>query len=125
MTKALPRYLLAGSATLLLIGGIVHALALKKAMSAIASSNLQDFYAGALKSLWLIDSATLVILAIVFGVITVRPVLASGLVVALLALLPGATAALLYAFIGTFVPAHFLLTAAILAFCGGLLLAHT
>jgi hypothetical protein len=46
--------------------------------------------------------------------------LASGLVVALLAL--AATTALLYIFIGAFVPAHFLLTAAILAFAAGLLL---
>jgi hypothetical protein len=30
---------------------------------------LQDYYAGALKGLWVIDSATLVVLAIVLGVI--------------------------------------------------------
>lgn len=124
MTKALPRLLLAGSAALLFFGGIVHALALKKAVSAIASSNLQDFYAGALKGLWLIDSATLMVLATVLGVIAARPVLASGLVVALLGLVPATTAALLYFFIGAFVPAHFLLTAAILAFAAGRLLAY-
>jgi hypothetical protein len=58
MTKALPLLLLAGSAALLFFGGVVHVRALKKAVSAIASSNLQDFYAGALEGLWLIDSAT-------------------------------------------------------------------
>jgi len=124
MINSFPRYLLAASAALLLFGGIVHALAFKKAVSAVAASNLPTFYANALQGLWLIDSATLVTLAIVFGAIAAWPHMASGAVVALLALVPAATAALLYNFIGPFVPAHLLLGAAALAFSAGLLLAY-
>jgi hypothetical protein len=124
MINSFPRLLLAVSAALLLVGGMVHALAFKKAVSAVAASNLPTFYANALQGLWLIDSATLVTLAIVFGVIVAWPHMASGAVVALLALIPAATAALLYYFIGAFVPAHLLLGAAVLAFSAGLLLAY-
>ena len=94
----------------------MHALAYKKAVAAVATSNLAAFYAQALKGLWLIDSATLVTLAIAFGVLAARPALASGLVIALLALIPAATAALLYYFIGPSPPAHLLLFAAVLSF---------
>ena len=63
MHSLLSRLLLAASAALLLFGGAVHALAYKKAVAAVATSNLAAFYAQALKGLWLIDSATLGTLA--------------------------------------------------------------
>src|SRR5947207_14288143 len=116
MHSLLSRFLLTASAALLLFGGAVHALAYKKAVAALATSNLTAFYAQALKGLWLIDSATLVILSMSFGVLALRPALASALMIALLALIPAATAALLYYFIGPFPPAHLLLFAALLAF---------
>jgi hypothetical protein len=115
------RLLLTASAALLLFGGAVHALAYKKAVAAVAASNLAAFYVQALKGLWLIDSATLVTLAIVFGVLAARPTLASGIVVVLLALVPAATAALLYYFIGSSAPAHLLLVAAALTFFAAVL----
>jgi hypothetical protein len=122
MTSPLSRLLLLISAALLLFGGVVHALAFKKAVAAVADSNLAAFYARALKGLWLIDSATLIILACLFGLLAARPTMAGGLVVALMALIPAATAALLYYFIGAFMPAHLLLAAAALAFTAGLLI---
>lgn len=121
MTNPLPRFLLVISAAILLFGGAVHARAFKNTVAAVAASNLPAFYANALKALWLIDSATLVTLGIVFGLIAARPVMTSGSVVSLLALIPAATAVLLYYFIGVFVPAHLLLAAAALAFFAGLL----
>ncbi|TMG84839.1 MAG: hypothetical protein E6H78_08640 [Betaproteobacteria bacterium] len=122
MINSLPRLLLATSGVLLFFGGVVHAVAFKKAVSTVGNSNLDAFYANALKGLWLIDSATLVTLAIVLGLIAARPAIASGAVVAVLALIPAATAGLLYYFIGAFMPAHLNLAAAALALCGGLLL---
>src|SRR5256712_14051415 len=121
MHSLLSRLLLAASAALLLFGGAVHALAYKKAVAAVATSNLAAFYAQALKGLWLIDSATLVTLAIAFGVLAPRPPLASGLVIALLPLIPPATAALLYYLIGPSPPAHLLLFASTLSFSGAAL----
>jgi hypothetical protein len=102
----------------------VHAFAYKKAVAAVAISNLAAFYAQALKGLWLIDSATLVILALSFGVLALRPALASALVIALLALIPAATAGLLYYFIGPSPPAHLLLFAAALTFLAAALRAN-
>jgi hypothetical protein len=124
MSSLLSRFLLAASAALLLLGGAVHALAYKKAVAAVAASSLADFYAQALKGLWLIDSATLVILAISFGVLAFRPASASPLVIALLAVIPAATAGLLYYFIGPFPPAHLLLLAAVLTFSAAALRAN-
>ena len=121
MTNPFPRFLLVVSAAILLFGGAAHTRAFKQAVAAIAASNLPAFYASAFKALWLIDSATLVGLGIVFALIAARPVIASGLIVALLALIPAATAVLLYYFIGAFVPAHLLLAAAAMAFFAGLL----
>jgi len=124
MHSLLSRFLLAASAALLLFGGAVHAFAYKKAVAAVATSNLAAFYAQALKGLWLIDSATLVILALSFGVLALRPALASALVIALLALIPAATAGLLYYFIGPSPPAHLLLFAAALTFLAAALRAN-
>jgi len=119
-----PRYLLAGSSAILVLGGLMHARAFRKAVAAANASDLPAFYAGSLKALWLIDSATLITLAVVFGFVAARPGSAAPTVVVLLALIPAATAALLYAFIGPFLPAHMLLTAAVLAGIAGGLLAR-
>lgn len=125
MTRVLPRFLLLVSAVILLFGGTVHTRAFKGALAVVADSNLPTFYGNALKALWLIDSATLATLGIVFGLLAFRPTLTSGMIISLLALIPAATAVLLYYFIGAFVPAHLLLTAAILAFIAGLLRVRT
>ena len=125
MTRTLPRLLLLVSAVILLFDGAVHTRAFNGALAAVANSNLPAFYGNALKALWLIDSVTLVTLGIVFGLIAFRPTLTSGVIISLLALIPAVSAVLLYNFIGAFVPAHLLLTAAVLAFMAGLLRART
>lgn len=122
MNTVLPRWFLAVAAALLLFGAAMHTSAFPRTQAAVTTSNLPAFFGQALKALWLIDSVTLVTLGIVFGLVAARPTLASGVVVALLVLVPAATAALLYRFIGTgFAPAHLLLLAAALAFVAGLL----
>jgi hypothetical protein len=61
--------------------------------------------------LWLADSTTLIGLALIFGVLALRPNSVSRPVLLLLALVPGATTALLYWFLGPFYAAHMLLLA--------------
>jgi hypothetical protein len=121
MANSLSRIFLAASAVLLLFGGAVHTLAFKKAVAAAAGSDLAPFFSKALKGLWLIDSTMLITLAIVFGLIAVRPVMASRVVVALLTLMPAVVAVLLYCFIGAIMPAHLLVVVAALGFASALL----
>lgn len=99
----------------------MHARAYGKAAAAVASSSLPEFYGNSLKALWLVDSATLLVLSAVFGLIAARPALGSGAVMILLALIPGATAALLYTFMGMFLPAHMLLASTIMTVAASIL----
>ena len=119
MAKAFPRLLLAVSAILLAFGGIMHARAFGGTVAAVAASNLPTFYAKSLKALWLIDSATLLTLSVIFGLIASRPYMARRPVILLLAVVPGATAYFLYRFLGNFLPAHMLVAAAVTAALGG------
>ncbi|MBV9573036.1 MAG: hypothetical protein JOY93_03205 [Acidobacteriales bacterium] len=120
MTLQVSRYLLGTAALLSALGAAIHAGAFKKAASAIEASDLPRFYASSSKALWLADSATLLILAFIFGVIAARPSLASAGLLFLLALVPAATAILIYTFVGNFPAAHLLLTIAVLVFLAAL-----
>jgi hypothetical protein len=106
------RVLLAIPAILLAFGGVTHGRAFAKAASAVAASNLDQFFGRALKALWLMDSAGMFVLAAICVTMSIRPQAASPLVLALLSLIPFSTAALLYGFIGNFLPAHMLMVAA-------------
>lgn len=114
--KRTQRLLLVLSSLLSAIGGTVHAAAFEKAQVMIAASNLPNFYAGSSKALWLADSATLLILAAIFGLLAARPSSGARLAVMLVALIPAATAVLLYVFLGNFLAGHLLLAIAILVF---------
>jgi hypothetical protein len=118
--KIFARFLLALAALLLAVGAVMHASAFNKILSAIASSDLAPFAAKSLKVLWLQDSAICFILAAVFGFIAARPFTTVKWVILLLALIPAATAALIYTFIGSFIGGHIMLAAAVAAFVGGL-----
>jgi hypothetical protein len=120
MVKRTPRFLLAFASFLSALGGVIHAAAFKKALRAIAASNLPGFYGSSSKGLWLADSATLFILAAIFGLIAAKPTTATRPLVMLVALIPAATAALLYTFLGNFLAGHLLLTIAALAFVAAL-----
>ena len=117
--KRLSFALLLFSAALLAFSALMHTRAFGKA--AVAASALAEFYGNALKALWLIDSATMLVLAVLFTVAAFKPAAVSGLGLMLLAVIPAATAALLYTFIGSFLPAHILLATALMIATAGLL----
>jgi hypothetical protein len=104
------RVLLLVSSLLLAAGGIIHAVAFKRFDA--AADALPRFYANASRALWLIDSATQFILAGGFAWIAARPSIASAGAVAVMGLIPAATAALIYAFLGAFGAGHLLAAAA-------------
>ena len=116
------RVLIGIAALFLALGGSMHLLAYPKAVAAVAASNLAEYFGNALKALWLMDSAGMYALALACALIAARPGAASGIVVAILGLIPAATAVLLYVFIGSFVGAHVLLLTALALFAGGALL---
>jgi hypothetical protein len=117
--KPLGRILLAFSAILLGIGAWIHTSAFNKMSAAVAKSDLIPFVAKSLRILWLEDSVVLLVLAITFAMIAAWPSAATKWVIVLLALIPAATAALVYYFVGSFIAGHILLTAAIAAILGG------
>jgi hypothetical protein len=121
MARPLPKLLLTFAALLLAVGAVMHASAFNKIVSALADSNLVPFAANSLKVLWLADSAISLLLAAVFALIATRPSAATRWVTVLLALIPAATAGLIYTFIGGFIGAHIMLAAAVAAFVGGLM----
>jgi len=120
MARLSARALLVVASALLLVGGVLHAVAFNGAVSVLAAAPMPPFYSGSFKALWLIDSATLVSLGGLLLFIAVRPGLASGWALAVLALIPGATAALIYAFVGAFFPVYMLITAAVAVLVAGL-----
>lgn len=103
------RLLFGLAAALLLVGGWTHAAAYPKVVAAVAGSNLPAYFGNALKALWLMDSSGMFVLAAACGLVGIRPTAASGSLMMLLALIPAATAVLLYLFIGRFLGAHLLL----------------
>ncbi len=113
MRKLFPRMLLGLVGVILAAGGLMHARAYGRTVAALAGSNLAAFYAASFKALWLIDSATLITLAVLCGVLVLRPAWAAGPVIVVLAAIPAGTAFFLYRFIGTFLPAHLLTAAAV------------
>jgi hypothetical protein len=120
MVNRVPRLLLAFAALLLASGSVMHAAAFNKILSAVTNSNLVPFAANSLKALWIADSATCLILAAIFGFVAARPGAATRWVIVLLGLVPLATAALIYKFIGPFIGGHILIVSAAAAIAGGL-----
>jgi hypothetical protein len=120
--KSLSRWFLLFAALLLLLGAIMHTSAFPRTQSAVAAApSLAPFFGQSLKALWLIDSVTLLTLSGIFSLAALSPGSISGLLVALLALVPVGTAILLYVFLGRFAPAHLLLLAGLLALTAGML----
>jgi hypothetical protein len=122
MVTTAPRFLLAVSSLVLALGSVAHAAAFSRAATALSMPGLPPFIAGSSKALWLSDSSTLLIVAVAFALIALRPAAASGAVVMVIALIPAATAVLIYRFLGPFYAGHMLLAAAAAAFLAGLLL---
>jgi hypothetical protein len=118
--NGMARYFLAFSSLILGAGGLMHAAAFNRAAAAVASASLPPFFANSFKALWLIDSATQLILAALLAAIAARPAVATRPVVLLLAFIPAATAGLIYRFVGSFFAGHLLAAAAAGILLGGL-----
>ena len=117
----LARVLWAIPAVLLLGGGALHAAAFGKAARAIAAADLPVFFAHAFMGLWLIDSATLILVGLAFGWLAWRPGAAARPVAVLLGLIPIANGSLVYLFVGRFPPAHVLVIGGLLAIVAALI----
>ena len=119
----LPRALLAGAAAIFAGGGLLHAVAyFSKAHLLIEGASVKAFFGNELKVLWLADSTTLAGVALILGFLSLRPASVSRALLLLLALVPGATTALLYAYLGPFYAAHLLLLGTAMVVIAALLL---
>lgn len=78
------------------------------------------FAVKSLKILWLEDSVVLFALAITFAFVAIRPSAATRWAIVLIALIPAATAALVYYFVGAFIGGHVLVISGVAAILGGL-----
>ena len=120
MNSRVSRLLLAASAAICAFGSVMHAVAyVAKARASIVSSNLSPLLAAEFKALWLADSTTLMTLAVIFGFIAVKPAPANKMLTLLLAIVPAAIAALLYAYLGAFYAGHMLLAASAMVIVAG------
>ena len=119
--KIFSRTLLAFSAIVLALGAWLHTSGFSRMSAAVAKSDLAPFVGKGLKVLWLQDSTIAIVLAIIFGIIAVRPSAAPRWIIVILALIPIATAGFAYRFIGNFIGGHVFLAAGIAAILGGLL----
>jgi hypothetical protein len=113
---SIPTLLLGLTSLILGFAGVAHAVAFRRATSAVASSGLMPFFSGTFLSLWLIDSANCLVLAALFGYVAAHPSPTMRPVVLALALMPAASAILIYKFLGSFYAGHLLLAAAVAAF---------
>jgi uncharacterized membrane protein len=119
MNKRASRTLLVIAAILSTAGAAFHLAAFFKALRIVAVSGMPPFYSNSFKALWLADSATMAILALICLAMTVRMEAANRLILALVALFPLLTAMLLYAFLGNFPAAHILMAIAVLMLLAG------
>src|SRR5258708_29941310 len=92
------RLVLALSAFVFAVGGVLHARAFRGAEAAIGRANLPSIYACDFKALWLADSTTLLTVAALFVVAALRPAMSSKSLLLLVSVIPAATAVLIYIF---------------------------
>jgi hypothetical protein len=118
MSNTVSRISLAVSALILAAGGVVHGLSYTKASDLVAQSNLKPLLAAIFNALWLTDSATAFVMALVFATLAAQPGWATRPFVAILALVPLASAAVIYATIGAFIGGHVMLAAGVAALVG-------
>ena len=112
------RVLLTLSAVLAAVGGVMHGVAFSKARAAYDASNVAAFFGASAKGLWIADSATLLLLAVIFGLAAAKPSTATRQSLILAACIPIGTAVMLYANLGAFFAGHLLMVIAALAIAG-------
>jgi ABC-type spermidine/putrescine transport system permease subunit I len=121
MKSFLARLCFITAALILATGAVMHASAFPRIQEALHNSNLTPFAANSLRTLWLADSATCLLIAGFFAYLTASPSSSSRCAVLLVALIPAATAVMIYIFVGSFFGGHILLAAAVAALAGALL----
>ncbi len=119
--KLLSRILLGFSAIVFAFGAYIHTSAFGRMSEAVAKSDLLPFFANGFRTLWLMDSAVQIALALVFAIVAIKPNAATRPIVTLIALVPLSTAGFIYHFIGNFVGGHIFLAGGLAAILGALL----
>jgi hypothetical protein len=120
MVTGVPRFMLAIASLLQLLEAAAHTAAFHRARVVIDNANLPAFIGKSSKAVWLADSTTMCSLAVIFAFVAARPTAATRPLVLLLALIPAATAVLIYTFLGNFFAGHLLLATAAAVFVAGL-----
>jgi hypothetical protein len=118
--KTISRILLFLSAVVFGFGAYIHTSAFGRMSDAVVKSDLLAFFGNGLRTLWLMDSAVQIALALVFAIVAIKPNAATRIIVILIALVPLSTAGFIYYFIGNFVGGHLFLTGALAAILGAL-----
>ena len=119
--KVLSRILLGFSAIVFAFGADIHTSAFGRMSDAVAKSDLPAFFGNGFRTLWLMDSAVQIALAMVFAIVAIKPNAATRPLVILVALVPLSTAGFIYYFIGNFVGGHIFLAGGLAAILGALL----
>jgi hypothetical protein len=119
MKQTISRLVLALCSLLLLFGAFAHARAFRGASAAIDHTNLRTIYAQDFKTLWLADSTTLAAVALFLAMLAIRPAVSRRALLVIVALIPAATAVLIYTFVGSFYAGHLLLGTAVAAAIAG------
>ena len=119
--KVLSRILLASSAIVFAFGSYIHTSAFGRMSETVAKSDLPAFFGNGFRTLWLMDSAVQIALALVFAIVAIKPNAATRPIVILIALVPLSTAGFIYHFIGNFVGGHIFLAGGLAAILGALL----
>lgn len=119
--KTISRILLAFSAIVFAFGAYIHTSAFGRMSAGVAKSDLPAFLAQGFRTLWLMDSAVQIALALAFALVAIKPNAATRPVVILIALVPLSTAAFIYYFIGNFIGGHIFLAGGLAAILGALL----
>src|SRR5271168_1463167 len=115
------RLLLTVSAALLASGGVAHALAYAKASAIAEHSTLPRFFSAAFKGLWLSDALSSMVLALIFGLIALRPAMATRPLIMLMAASPIAVAVAIFCTMGNFYAGYLLLLSGTAALLGAVL----
>ena len=119
--KVLSRILLSFSAIVFAFGAWIHTSAFGRMSGAVASSDLPPFFGNGFRTLWLMDSAVQIALALVFAIVATKPNAATKPIVILIALVPLSTAGFIYYFIGNFIGGHIFAAGAAAAVLAALL----
>jgi hypothetical protein len=116
--KVLSRILVGFSAVLFAFGAYIHTSAFGRMSDAVANSDLPPFFGNGFRTLWLMDSAVQIALALLFAVVAIKPNAATRPIVVLIALVPLATAVFIYHFIGNFIGGHLFFAGSLAAILG-------